>query len=90
MDGDSADKPTAIALLTADRPEHNGFMLGHQMSGADFLDDPERAKQLTTQYPLGRIATPEEVAEAAVWLCSDVASFVTGEALPVDGGFLAG
>ena len=57
---------------------------------ADFLDDPERAKQLTTQYPLGRIATPEEVAEAAVWLCSDVASFVTGEALPVDGGFLAG
>ena len=57
---------------------------------ADFLDDPERAKQLTTQYPLGRIATAEEVAEAAVWLCSDAANFVTGGALPVDGGFLAG
>jgi NAD(P)-dependent dehydrogenase (short-subunit alcohol dehydrogenase family) len=57
---------------------------------ADFLDDPERANQLSTQYPLGRIATPEEVAEAAVWLCSDAASFITGQALPVDGGFLAG
>jgi len=36
--------------------------------------------------PLGRLATPEEVAAAAVWLCSDAASFVTGVALSVDGG----
>jgi NAD(P)-dependent dehydrogenase (short-subunit alcohol dehydrogenase family) len=36
--------------------------------------------------PLGRLATPEEVAEAAVWLCSGAASYITGIALSVDGG----
>ncbi|TVT62620.1 SDR family oxidoreductase [Amycolatopsis rhizosphaerae] len=36
--------------------------------------------------PLGRLATPEEAAEAAVWLCSDAASYITGIALSVDGG----
>ena len=56
---------------------------------ADFLDDPQKMQQTSAQYPLGRIATPDEVAEAAVWLCSDSASFVTGQVLPVDGGFLA-
>jgi NAD(P)-dependent dehydrogenase (short-subunit alcohol dehydrogenase family) len=39
--------------------------------------------------PLGRMAEPREQAEAAVWLCSDRASFITGVALPVDGGILS-
>ena len=39
--------------------------------------------------PLGRIGRPEEVAAAAIWLCSDAASFITGVLLPVDGGFVA-
>ncbi|NQT48466.1 MAG: SDR family oxidoreductase [Chloroflexi bacterium] len=39
--------------------------------------------------PIGRLAEPKEIAEAAVWLCSDAASFVTGHALVVDGGLLA-
>ena len=39
--------------------------------------------------PLGRLGEPEEVAEAAAWLCSDRASFVTGHGLAVDGGYLA-
>jgi NAD(P)-dependent dehydrogenase (short-subunit alcohol dehydrogenase family) len=40
--------------------------------------------------PIGRFAAPEEIAAAVVWLCSDAASFVTGVALPVDGGYVAG
>ncbi len=39
--------------------------------------------------PMGRLGRPEEVAAAVVWLCSDAASFVTGHALAVDGGWLA-
>jgi len=38
-------------------------------------------------HPAGRIATPEEVAEAAAWLCSDAASYVNGHALLMDGGW---
>ena len=41
------------------------------------------------QQPLSRMGTPEEVAAAVVWLCSEEASFVTGHALAVDGGLLA-
>lgn len=47
------------------------------------------AEGLTQQKPLARVGTPEEVAAAVVWLCSDAASFVTGHALSVDGGFVA-
>jgi NAD(P)-dependent dehydrogenase (short-subunit alcohol dehydrogenase family) len=39
--------------------------------------------------PIGRLGRPEEIAESVVWLCSDAASFVTGAALPVDGGWVA-
>ena len=39
--------------------------------------------------PLGRFGRPEEIAEAALWLCSDASSFVVGHALAVDGGYLA-
>lgn len=44
---------------------------------------------LAAAHPVGRFGTPEEVAEAVVWLCSDAASFVTGHSMPVDGGLLA-
>lgn len=50
---------------------------------------PEQAKNNIANHPLGRIAEPREIAEAIVWLCSDSASFVTGHAMVVDGGFLA-
>ncbi len=51
--------------------------------------DPNAAARLEASEPVGRLGTPEEVAEAVVWLCSDAASFVTGVALPVDGGMVA-
>lgn len=55
-----------------------------------YRTSPELAKSIEAQHPLGRIAEPREIAEAVLWLCSDAASFVTGIAMPVDGGYCAG
>jgi NAD(P)-dependent dehydrogenase (short-subunit alcohol dehydrogenase family) len=49
--------------------------------------DAEQRKSLSAAHPLGRIAQASEIADAVVWLCSDKSSFVTGIALPVDGGY---
>src|SRR5213082_4083241 len=57
---------------------------------ADAMPDPAAAwAGYGAAQPLGRLGTPEECAEAALWLVSPEASFVTGVALPVDGGFTA-
>ena len=47
-------------------------------------------KYVLSCHPIGRFGRPEEVAEAVVWMCSDGASFMTGQSLVLDGGFLAG
>jgi 2-keto-3-deoxy-L-fuconate dehydrogenase len=49
----------------------------------------ESLDELTARQPLGRLGTPEEVAEAAAYLASDAASFVTGSVLVIDGGLTA-
>ncbi len=49
--------------------------------------DPQMYERLVAAVPMGRIADPKEIAEAILWLASDLASFVTGVVLPVDGGF---
>ncbi|PAT31721.1 hypothetical protein CLI92_02475 [Vandammella animalimorsus] len=41
------------------------------------------------RLPMKRVGLPAEVAEAVIWLCSPSASFISGSAIPVDGGFLA-
>jgi 3-oxoacyl-[acyl-carrier protein] reductase len=51
----------------------------------DVLTD-EQKQTIKTQVPLGRYATPEEVAGAVTWLASDSAAYVTGAVIPVDGG----
>src|SRR5215510_11459903 len=61
----------------------------HTPMTARGLGDPERRRRIIASEPLGRVGTPEEVAEAVVWLCSDAASFVTGHTMTVDGGFVA-
>ncbi len=52
--------------------------------------DPEIFERVAAWYPLGRVGEPEDVANAALFLASDEASWITGVALPVDGGLLAG
>jgi NAD(P)-dependent dehydrogenase (short-subunit alcohol dehydrogenase family) len=51
--------------------------------------DKETEKQFVKMEPLGRFGSPEEIANAVIWMCSDEASFVTGHSMVVDGGFVA-
>ncbi|AXC11565.1 putative gluconate dehydrogenase [Acidisarcina polymorpha] len=56
---------------------------------ADLLDNTPRGKELLMRTPMGRFGKTEELVGAAVYLASDASSFVTGQTLVVDGGFLA-
>jgi NAD(P)-dependent dehydrogenase (short-subunit alcohol dehydrogenase family) len=57
---------------------------------ARMAEDPRVFEKIATWYPLGRVGEPEDVANAALFLVSDEASWITGVTLPVDGGLLAG
>ncbi len=52
-------------------------------------EDAETLKMLTSLHPIGRLGTPDEVAEMVIWLSSKRASFVTGAYFALDGGYLA-
>jgi NAD(P)-dependent dehydrogenase (short-subunit alcohol dehydrogenase family) len=56
---------------------------------AQLLDSTPRGKELLMRTPMGRFGKTEEVVGAAIYLASEAASFVTGQVLVVDGGFLA-
>ena len=56
---------------------------------ANLLDSTPRGQELLLRTPMGRFGKTEELIGAAIYLASDAASFVTGETLVVDGGFLA-
>ena len=59
--------------------------MGERLFGA-----PAVHKSVVGLHPIGRFGRPAEIAEAVVWMCSDRASFMTGQSLILDGGFLAG
>ena len=65
-------------------PQHGGGAIVNTPSGAD--DTAEGRGRVIAQEPIGRMGTPEEIAAAVCWLCSDQATFVTGHAMIVDGG----
>jgi NAD(P)-dependent dehydrogenase (short-subunit alcohol dehydrogenase family) len=48
----------------------------------------EALKEMEKSIPMGRVGRPEEIANAVLWLCSDAASYMTGQSISVDGGFV--
>ena len=53
--------------------------------------DPKKARELmAAKHPVGRLGVPEEIAKVALFLATDSSSFITGAAIPADGGMLAG
>jgi NAD(P)-dependent dehydrogenase (short-subunit alcohol dehydrogenase family) len=58
--------------------------------GKRLFSTPAARRNLVGFHPIGRFGRPAEIAEAVVWMCSDRASFMTGQSLVLDGGFLAG
>ena len=66
---------------------HTGFVDGYLTKNYPGKE-PEMFEKLSAAQPIGRMAEPEEVANLALYLCSDEASFLTGVDYPLDGGFL--
>ena len=79
----------AICPGAIDTPMLRVFVNRPDQPGHNEADPEALIKAAVTRSPMGRAACPEEIAEVAVFLLSDKASFVTGIAMPVDGGTLA-
>ena len=60
-----------------------------QMLERVFEENPKFADAMIAAQPVKRLGEPSEIGDAAVYLCSDAASYITGHALPVDGGYMA-
>lgn len=66
-----------------------GFIETPLLAEGGMMGDSEMREQIESRHAMNRLGTPEEVANAVLWLCDDDASFVTGEALDVEGGYLS-
>ena len=63
-----------------------GHIVTERIMETVWKNNPSGLKFFEDQYPVGRTGVPEDIGNAATFLCSDEASFITGHALPVDGG----
>jgi NAD(P)-dependent dehydrogenase (short-subunit alcohol dehydrogenase family) len=66
-----------------------GFIKTPMVAGAGMAEGSAGYNAIAGLHPMGRFGDPDEIANVVVWLCSDEASFVTGEAFRVDGGYVA-
>jgi NAD(P)-dependent dehydrogenase (short-subunit alcohol dehydrogenase family) len=66
-----------------------GFIETPMLEEGGITTDEEMRAGVEALHPAGRLGQPDEIADAVLWLCSEDASFVTGTALDVDGGYLA-
>jgi NAD(P)-dependent dehydrogenase (short-subunit alcohol dehydrogenase family) len=95
----SASKHGVLALTKAAAIEvaRNGIRVNavcpaaiETAMGNRLFGEPDVKKKSLTFYPMNRFGQSSEVAEAVLWMCSSAASFMTGQSLVLDGGFLAG
>lgn len=70
-------------------PGHTNTRQGDSAAAKFGLDVPTFRKQIVSQFPIGRLGEPEDIARAILFLASDDASFITGAILSVDGGYTA-
>lgn len=88
-----ASKHGVVGLTKAAALDHAGSKIRINAVCPGLIRTPmsqdalEASANMLAEQPMGRCGEPEEVAQAALWLCSDAASFVTGTALLVDGGW---
>ena len=73
----------AISPARVHTPFVDGYLAQHYPGR-----EREMFDQLSRTQPIGRMGQPEEIAELALFLCSDAASFITGSNMPIDGGFV--
>ena len=64
------------------------ILYGVRAQKDDLVDRPEVLHDLAEQTPLGRLGTPQDIANAVAFLVSEKASFITGQVLTVDGAFV--
>ena len=85
----AADKIRVNALVAGGFDTEMLNTAVRQMVGNDPDQIAEAFKSYAARVPLGRVGNPKEAAQAAVWLCSDAASYITGQSMIVDGGLTA-
>lgn len=65
-----------------------GLIWTPMVDGMVVAGQGEALKAMETNIPMGRVGRPEEISDVVLWLCSDAASYVTGQSISVDGGFI--